>query len=193
VTLGAVAVVGYGCGDESGEKSLTSTRERTAETERREGRVWDGDGFEFTYPSHWERYEEESTEFGGATELSSVLLSPPNTSDASVFNLTTYDVQAKVTEDNIDEFKDEIAAPIEEIAEASDGVVSSGPVDTTLAGLPGYRFELDLRSRGVSAHATITTVFDGSIEYFLYCQYTKDDAAKLRAGCAQIYESLQVD
>ena len=186
LAVGALAVTGCG-GEESDATADGTTTAKT--TTASSGKTHKGDGFSFTYPESWREYEEDVKASAG-NELSSILLSPPETDELSFINLTTYDVGIEVTEKNIDDLEGELTDSVNEIFKG--GTISEGPTRTSLAGLPGYEYELTAELEGTPVSIKLLEVFDKKIQYYLYCQWVEADAPQINEGCTQMRASFEL-
>jgi hypothetical protein len=153
-------------------------------------KTFEGDGYSFTYPGAWDEQDPEAGAEGGEV-LSSAYVGQDNT---DVLAILLYPLRASITEDNIDDYADDVAEQARGIYEGLDGQLTAGPTPVTLDGLPGFRYEGSLVNvDGVRVQARVTDVFDGLTEYYLYCQFTPEHAEDMKRGCDQVLESFQVD
>lgn len=69
-----------------------------------------------------------------------------------------------------------------------------GPTSVTIDGLPGLSWEGSLVNvDGVTVQSRFTSLWDGSTEYWMNCQFTPEHAEEMKRGCDQVEESFQVE
>jgi hypothetical protein len=100
----------------------------------------------------------------------------------------------EVTDENIDEYSDDLAAEIDELfRQAQGGLTSKLAVHDTVAGLPALRLEASaVNVDGVQTKSHLVLVYDGATEYFFNCQYTPEGEQTMTAGCDQVVGSFHV-
>jgi hypothetical protein len=151
--------------------------------------VFKGDGYSFTYPGAWvERTDIESAS-GEGTGPS---VGPPEGAD--LLYIGTSGLTIPITEQNVAEYAEELAAEVDDVFREAQGRVTSEPQSATVAGLPALRLEATaVNTDGIETKAHVTLVYDGKTEYFLNCQYTPDGADEMTQGCNQVVDSFAVE
>jgi hypothetical protein len=174
--LAAALVAGAGCGGGGGDKTF------------------EGDGYSFTYPGEWsDRGKVEATAHAGSEQATSqVAVAPGEGQDLVLVEVGP--TSPSITEDNIDQFKDEIARQVESLFQQGEGQVTVGPTRVTVGALPALRFEgTSITSPGVSVRSRLTLIYDGRNQYAVNCQFTPEGAEEIQRACDQILSSFQVE
>ena len=98
-----------------------------------------------------------------------------------------------VTGDNIDEYEPDLTQEVRVLFQNLDGQLAAGPTPVTLDGLPGVRYEGSLVNvNEVTVQSRFTSLWDGSTEYWMNCQFTSEHAEEMKRGCDQVEKSFQV-
>jgi hypothetical protein len=158
-------------------------------------KTFDGDGYSFTYPGDW-RDQTGKVEFSaqaGSEPLTSQVALAPGEGQDFVF-VQVGPASPSITEDNIDQLKDEITRVVESLFQQAEGQLTAGPTRVTVGGLPALRFEgTGIASGGVSVRSRLTLIYDGRNQYAVNCQFTPDGAEEIERGCDEILSSFQVE
>lgn len=183
-----VAVLGAACGGNSDEPTVTSENDND---EAEAAATYDDNGVTFEYPSDWDEFPAEaSATTTGSNELWSATVGPDKT---NLVNITTYQLNIAVTEENLDSIEAELDGVIQGVVDQAGGTITSGPEATDVAGFPAYTYtwegvEVDGEPKDSSAYF----LFNGEIEYFFNCQFSEETAEEVQTGCDQILESFAV-
>jgi hypothetical protein len=105
----------------------------------------------------------------------------------------SFDVPVEVNADNLEDFRDDITAGVEQLFTQADGSIEEGPIPITVGGLSGYRFEGTSTTPiegGGEVHTRSIQVYDGRTAFFINCQYESDFQEAILAGCRQVVESF---
>ncbi len=129
---------------------------------------------------------------------------PNNTTSVSVgpeetgVNLVTvgsFSVPVEVNSGNLEQFRDQITAGVEQLFTQADGSIEEGPIPITVGGLDGYRFEGTSATPvegGGEVHTRSIQVYDGTTGFFINCQYAPEAQEEILAGCQQVVDSLSL-
>ena len=71
-------------------------------------------------------------------------------------------------------------------------VIEGGPEEVTMGGMPAVRIRISF-GEGNAYGATGVAAFEGTTEYWLYCEWTPTRAAEAEQACDQIRASFRVD
>jgi hypothetical protein len=145
--------------------------------------TYDGDGYSFTYPGNWS--ERDATAETGEVD---VLIAPSRGKQG--ISVTVFEVEKPVTEETFDELEPVIRAAAEQfLANAAGGKLEGEVVRTTVAGLPGVRFE-GTTSAGGGVRTKETWIFDGTTAYAFNCQSDLDGSDEVDRACATVLDSF---
>jgi hypothetical protein len=149
------------------------------------------DTHSFEYPEDWQELE---AEFVAQTPNGTASVSvSPEESGANLVTVGSFDVPVEVNADNLEDFRDEITAGVEQLFAQADGSIEEGPIPITVGGLSGFRFEGTSTTPvegGGEVHTRSIQVYDGRTAFFINCQYEPDSQEAILAGCRQIVESF---
>jgi hypothetical protein len=173
--------------------------------------IFDAHGVTFTYPSDWVElpvtYDVQTgtplwiDSLGPIPPLTPPSGSPPapgsqpTAPSTNLVTLAGYHVGLALTKKNIGRYKQYFAASVAQLAAAAHGQVQSGPTRVTLAGLPGYAFQITVqRPDGSMLQNRLVFAFRRKTEYFVNCQHPPNDplAAEIDSGCTQIMQSFRL-
>jgi hypothetical protein len=147
----------------------------------------------FEYPEGWSELE---AEFVAETpnNTSSVSVGPPE-EGVNLVTVGRFQVPVAVTAENLEEYRDDITAGVEQLFAQADGSIEEGPIPITVGGLPGYRFEgtstTPIEGEG-DVHTRSIQVYSGETGFFINCQYAPDAQEEILAGCQQVVDSFSV-
>jgi hypothetical protein len=68
----------------------------------------------------------------------------------------------------------------------------SGPEETTMGGRPGLRYTGTTLAHGTPVDNTLVFAWDGTTQYLLNCQYSKEMVAEIRQGCDQVVRTFKI-
>ena len=148
-------------------------------------------GVTFEYPGGWQDTTDDfsvATTSGQAQWTAAV--------SAGTYDLViveAYSVNQEVTVDNLDDAEPQITTFFEQLFGQMDGALESGPADITLAGLPGLEYRGSGTSDGTPIESRIIVAFDGTTEYFINCQHTKQGSVEIGEGCDQIVSTFALE
>jgi hypothetical protein len=163
-SLAAVLVAVAGCGGGDADTTL------------------DADGYSFTYPGQWDELEPPDYSAQTRRPVSLVGLGPGEA--ANFLTVAVYELPSPVTESNIDQTSDATAEQLQQGFQQSDGRITAGPTQATIGGLPAFRIEGSLMSTaGRPIQSPLIFMFDGRTEYFLNCQFTRENAEEMKRDC----------
>jgi hypothetical protein len=154
-------------------------------------RIFFGAGFQFQHPEEWRVIDQ--IRFGPAT-APGLSLQAVGIDEINAVVVGRYSINAAVTDGNIEEVRSEVLNALSEVLISSGGwVVQSGPLDTTMASSPGYRFRVTSSiAGGTEVASRLTVVVAGSTMYVLSCQHTPERALEIETGCDQVEESFRI-
>lgn len=151
----------------------------------------DEDTHSFEYPEGWSELEAEFIA-EAPNNTASVSVGPEETG-VNLVTVGSFDVPVEVTGDNLEQFRDDITAGVEQLFTQADGSIEEGPIPITVGGLDGYRFEGTSTTPvegGGEVHTRSIQVYDGTTGFFINCQYAPDAQEEILAGCQQIVDSF---
>ena len=160
-------------------------------TDGGETQTYRSNGVTFEYPAGWEEFPAEAAATStGSNELWSATVGPDKT---NLVNLTAYQLNIAVTEDNLDSIEAELDQVIQGVVEQAGGEITDGPTADEIAGFPAYTYTWeDVEVDGEPKDSEAYFLFDGDTEYFFNCQFSDDVAEELQAGCAEVLGSFEV-
>jgi hypothetical protein len=186
VLLLAVALIGSACGGGGGDEAGGGGEaEEAADTQ-----TYSENDVTFDYPGDWDEFEAEAAAMStGSNELWNTTVGPDET---NLVNITAYQLNIEVTEDNIADIRAELDGVIGQVVQQAGGEIASGPTQSTVAGFPAYSYEWsDVEVDGEAKDSRAVFLFDGDVEYFFNCQYDADTEEDVLAGCDTILESFE--
>jgi hypothetical protein len=81
-----------------------------------------------------------------------------------------------------------------EAFQQANGTLTAGPTRVTVGGLPGYSFEGSaVNQDGVRVQQRLITVFEGTTQYVLNCQFAPEAAEEMKRGCDLVVDSFHVE
>jgi uncharacterized RDD family membrane protein YckC len=146
-------------------------------------------GITFDYPAGWQHQVPETAQSvgGGALWRDGVAVD-----DMNLVVVEAYRLNVSVTEENLDEVEVELESLVRRLFEESGGALQAGPEEITMGGLPSVRFRGRGILNGTSFESTLVFAFDGTTEYFLNCQHTREKT-EVERGCDQIVRTFRVE
>ena len=123
----------------------------------------DEDTHSFEYPEGWSELEAEFIA-EAPNNTASVSVGPEETG-VNLVTVGSFDVPVEVTGDNLEQFRDDITAGVEQLFTQADGSIEEGPIPITVGGLDGYRFEGTSTTPvegGGEVHTRSIQVYDGT-------------------------------
>jgi hypothetical protein len=158
-------------------------------------KTFEGDGYSFVLPEDWMEFEQGESRARSGEQISpSVWIGPRGGSDSDLMVVDVFRARVAVTEENIDEVSDQLAAEFDQLLEQGGWRMTKDPARVTVDGLPGVRFEASgLDPEGERVQSRYIYVLDGRTVYALNCQFTPEGAEEMRRGCHQVFESFQVE
>ena len=123
----------------------------------------------------------------GAQQHRSVSVGPEETG-VNLVTVGSFDVPVDVTSENLEQFRDDITAGVEQLFTQADGSIEEGPIPITVGGLDGYRFEGTSTTPvegGGEVHTRSIQVYDGRTGFFINCQYAPDAQEEILAAASR--------
>jgi len=151
------------------------------------------DTHSFEYPEGWSELEAEFVA-EAPNNTASISIGPEETG-VNLATVGSFEVPVEVNADNIEEYRDDITAGVEQLFTQAEGSIEEGPTPITVGGLSGYRFEGTSTTpiEGESeVHTRSIQVYNGTTGFFINCQYAPDAQEEILAGCQQIVDSFSV-
>jgi uncharacterized RDD family membrane protein YckC len=152
-----------------------------------EEKTYHAHGVSFDYPAEWE----EVLSVNAASDK--LWSTEVGVGDENLVIVNAYQLNVPVTAENLDEAKAEFTPLLQQNFEQLDGTIHAGPEEITMAGKPGLRYKATGAVDGTPIESTIVLAFDGTVEYFLNCQYTQEMSADIKQGCDQIMRTFKLD
>ena len=149
------------------------------------------DTHSFEYPEGWSELEAEFIA-EAPNNTASVSVGPEETG-VNLVTVGSFDVPVEVNGENLEQFRDDITAGVEQLFTQADGSIEEGPIPITVGGLDGYRFEGTSTTPiegGGEVHTRSIQVYDGRTGFFINCQYAPDSEEEILAGCQQVVDSF---
>ena len=146
--------------------------------------TYQGHGVSFAYPAGWSSGTPQAGDTTGnllwATDVT------PATPDGGII-VQGYRLRAPVTARNIAAIVPGLARLLRQ------GATLHGlPQKITMANLPGVQFYASSATAGTPTQATLVFAFNGTMEYFVSCQYAPGAAASVQQACHQVISTFQV-
>jgi hypothetical protein len=153
----------------------------------------EGDGHSFEYPEGWSQLEAEFVA-EAPNNTASVSVGPEETG-VNLVTVGSFEVPVEVNADNLEAYREDITAGVEQLFTQADGSIEEGPIPITVGGLSGYRFEgtstTPIEDAG-EVHTRSIQVYDGTRGFFINCQYQPDAQEEVLAGCQEVLDSFEV-
>lgn len=182
------AVVLTACGVEDEVADEPKAQATTIEVTDGETRIYKGIGYSFMYPAALQVAPGEFLADTGG-ELEEVFMWAGEIDFVAVI---LYPIRASVTADTIDEHRPSIDAFYEGLVEEAEGTIETGPIDVTIAGMPGLQYIGTTRTPLHSVARTKTTLlFNGRRELYVECQWTRKHAREIRQACDLVLGTLE--
>ncbi len=151
------------------------------------------DTHSFEYPEGWSELEAEFVA-EAPNNTTSISVGPEETG-VNLVTVGSFEVPVEVNADNIEDYRDDITAGVEQLFTQADGSIEEGPIPITVGGLSGYRFEgtstTPIEGAG-EVHTRSIQVYNGTTGFFINCQYAPDAQEEILAGCQQVVDSFSV-
>lgn len=151
------------------------------------------DTHSFEYPEGWSELEAEFVA-EAPNNTASVSVGPEETG-VNLVTVGTFEVPVEVNADNLEDYRDDITAGVEQLFAQAEGSIEEGPIPITVGGLSGYRFEgtstTPIEGSG-EVHTRSIQVYDGTRGFFINCQYQPDSQEEILAGCQQVVDTFSV-
>lgn len=188
----ALALFGAACGGSNGDNDDESNENatETEETPEVETKSYSENDVSFDYPEEWDEFNADAAASSmGSNELWDATV---GVDDTNLVNITAYQLNVEVTEDNLADIESELDGVIKQVVQQAGGTIASGPTATTLAGFPAYEYEWnDVDVDGDPKDSRAIFMFNGDVEYFLNCQYSADSEEDILAGCELILDTFE--
>jgi hypothetical protein len=120
---------------------------------------------------------------------------PPTGPQNDLIAVASYRTNVSITKKNLARYRPLIKLFVQQLTTQAHGRLLSGPARTTMARLPGYRFQITaVLQDGTTVESRLVLVFKKRTEYFLNCQHVQDGplAAEVEAGCDQVMSSFRL-
>jgi len=147
--------------------------------------TYQGHGVSFAYPAGWSPGNPQ-----GGTTTGNLLWSTsvvPGTSGGGII-VQGYRLRAPVTAQNIAAVVPGLARLLQHAGVTLHGL----PQKVTMANLPGVQFDTSSDSGGTPSQGTLVFAFNGTMEYFVSCQYIPETAASVQQACNQVISTFHV-
>jgi hypothetical protein len=138
----------------------------------------------FNYPKAFNAVDVRIGSSAGARPAAQKAIGLSKTDNVVI--VTRYNLQRRVTEDNLDTIKPEADKLFSRLA----GKDLKAKV-TTVAGMPALEYEAFDLQRPKGARSRLLVLFDGVTEYLINCQSMPDQRAQLEKGCDVVRDSLE--
>jgi hypothetical protein len=151
------------------------------------------DSHSFEYPEGWSELEAEFVA-EAPNNTASVSVGPEETG-VNLVTVGSFEVPVEVNAENIEDYREDITAGVEQLFTQAEGSIEEGPIPITVGGLSGYRFEGTSTTPiegGGEVHTRSIQVYDGRTGFFVNCQYAPDAQEEILAGCQQVVDSFTV-
>jgi hypothetical protein len=144
----------------------------------------------FDYPENWEEFDADAAAMSpDSNEVWSTTVGPD---DTNLVNITAYELNIDVTDENIADIQQELDTVIQGVVNQAGGEIASGPTQGTLAGFPSYEYQwTGVQVDGESKDSRAVFLFNNNVEYFLNCQYSADAEEDVLAGCQLILDTFE--
>ena len=164
---------------------------RKSDGEGEKTRTYKGPGYSFEYPGSWRvrRGVKVASEADYET-LSHVLVSPGEPPNSVSLQVMRY--AFSVTEENIAEHKERLAAEVRASLEGAQGDITADQKPVTFGGLPGFSYEGTFPMEGTEVRARFTQVHKGDTLYSFTSQFAPEDADEVLRGGALIERSFRL-
>ena len=158
-------------------------------------KTFEGDGYSFVLPEDWMEFEQGESRARSGEQISpSVWIGPRGGSDSDLMVVDVFRARVAVTQENIDDVSDQLAAEFDQLLGEGGWRMTRDPARVRVDELPGLRFEASgLDPEGERVRSRYVYVLDGRTVYALNCQFTPEGAEEMRRGCDQVIESFQVE
>jgi hypothetical protein len=151
-------------------------------------------GVSFEYPAGWQDVTGEVPSRVEADERDELWTVAVGFGDGDVVTVTAYRLTMRVTANNLEAATAGVTAFVRRLSEQTGGTVQSGPVERTVAGMPGLRYRGEwVKEDGTPLDSTLMFAYDGTAEYFIDCRHGQERAADIEQGCDQILRTFKVD
>jgi uncharacterized Zn-binding protein involved in type VI secretion len=151
-----------------------------------------GHGVSFDYPATWDEIHLQSTASAGGAERVWTVAVGAGAGPYDLISVRAYRMDDPVTAESLPAAVEGLAQLFRNKSEQAGGAVRSGPEGVTVGGKPGARFEGTMNVEGIPLEATEVFVFDGTTEYQLECQHTRQKAVEVGQACDQVLRSFTI-
>lgn len=150
--------------------------------------AYDCHGVGFSYPSAWTTVDDVRIVPPGNPEFVDIVgLDQLNNVQVHGFQMAQ-----PVDETNVKRFKKELSGASDLIAAVVSGEVTHRPTKVQVAGLEGFRVQVEGAMGDQAVTFTGYVLLQGTSEYFLACVSTPDHARDIRQGCQQVMKTFHV-
>jgi hypothetical protein len=151
-------------------------------------------GVSFEYPAGWQEVSGRGTPEVEASERDELWTVAVGFGEGDVVTVTAYRLTRRVTANNLDAATAGVTSFVRRLSEQTGGTVQGGPVERTVAGMPGLRYRGEwVKEDGTPLDSTLMFAYDGTAEYFIDCRHGQERAAEIEQGCDQILRTFHVD
>ena len=160
----------------------------------KEGGTYSDHGISLKVPDGWMRKSGASHKSKTGDEKWSESFAPA--SGDNLVSLTVYSTNVAITKENAEGHAPQVAAVMKNLFASTGGKMVSGPTETSLKGMAGYRFETTYRGEsGTTLDSQLLLVWDENTEYYFNCQFEKNGSrrAEIERGCNAIESTFKLD
>jgi uncharacterized RDD family membrane protein YckC len=155
-----------------------------------DAKTYRGHGVSFDYPAGWQEIDVRSlASEGNAEKLWNAAV---GVGAVDLVTVDAYRLNVSVTTENLDAAEAAFEPLVRRLYQQLGGAVQTGPEEVTVGGKPGFRFGGTANLQGVAAQKTDIFVFDGTTEYQLVCQHTRENSAEIEQGCDQVLRTFTI-
>jgi hypothetical protein len=150
-------------------------------------------GVSFEYPAGWQEITGDARSEVEAGDRDELWTAAFGIGEADVVAVTTHRLTMRVTADNLDAATEGVTSFVRRLSEQTGGTVQDGPVEITIAGMPGLRYRGEwANENGTPLESTLMFAFDGTAEYFIECRRSRERAAEIEQGCDQVLRTFEL-
>jgi len=150
-----------------------------------------GNGYAFDYPGNWR--PRTGLTFEAATGAGALSKEAVGLDDLNLAVVLTTRLDRSVTTQQLPQLAVQAATDLRQVASRGGGSVTQGPDALTVAGLPGFRFQLSgIREGRTRVDGRLILAFQDRTEYLILCQHTPQFADQVESACDQILRTFRL-